>query len=209
MIRRPPRSTLFPYTTLFRSGRGARRGPGRAGTVPLVADRSRVTPAAENDGKDLGARRRRRERRLPVRARGGLAILPGAGLAGNRIPLDVGGVAPSQTVDAARLVVEPDRTAISQVQAGGVPAHVRRRPARASLTPTGSSMTIRRLALASLAWAVACTRPAARAGEPSVVTIIASDYAFGAPDTIPAGLTTFRLVNQWKELHHASLVRLR
>src|SRR2546430_13232521 len=40
MIRRPPRSTLFPYTTLFRSGhrqhghlrhgaRGARRGRGR------------------------------------------------------------------------------------------------------------------------------------------------------------------------------------
>src|SRR2546426_1169581 len=25
MIRRPPRSTLFPYTTLFRSDRGARR----------------------------------------------------------------------------------------------------------------------------------------------------------------------------------------
>src|SRR5256885_5332429 len=25
MIRRPPRSTLFPYTTLFRSGRGADR----------------------------------------------------------------------------------------------------------------------------------------------------------------------------------------
>src|SRR5205807_7310664 len=25
MIRRPPRSTLFPYTTLFRSERGARR----------------------------------------------------------------------------------------------------------------------------------------------------------------------------------------
>src|SRR2546430_4128370 len=33
MIRRPPRSTLFPYTTLFRSGGGrvgpAERGPGR------------------------------------------------------------------------------------------------------------------------------------------------------------------------------------
>src|SRR3712207_7524424 len=33
MIRRPPRSTLFPYTTLFRSvpagGRDARRGPDR------------------------------------------------------------------------------------------------------------------------------------------------------------------------------------
>src|SRR2546428_10025554 len=27
MIRRPPRSTLFPYTTLFRSAVAARRGP--------------------------------------------------------------------------------------------------------------------------------------------------------------------------------------
>src|SRR2546422_6575765 len=27
MIRRPPRSTLFPYTTLFRSGDGARHAP--------------------------------------------------------------------------------------------------------------------------------------------------------------------------------------
>src|SRR3712207_8223202 len=30
MIRRPPRSTLFPYTTLFRSGRGDGAGVGRA-----------------------------------------------------------------------------------------------------------------------------------------------------------------------------------
>src|SRR3712207_7268266 len=29
MIRRPPRSTLFPYTTLFRSGQGPRRQWGR------------------------------------------------------------------------------------------------------------------------------------------------------------------------------------
>src|SRR5258706_11961822 len=29
MIRRPPRSTLFPYTTLFRSGVGADPGPSR------------------------------------------------------------------------------------------------------------------------------------------------------------------------------------
>src|SRR3712207_9180639 len=29
MIRRPPRSTLFPYTTLFRSELGARGGDGR------------------------------------------------------------------------------------------------------------------------------------------------------------------------------------
>src|SRR2546430_5359066 len=42
MIRRPPRSTLFPYTTLFRSvvgleppkqRRGGRRVPGRGGNV--------------------------------------------------------------------------------------------------------------------------------------------------------------------------------
>src|SRR2546430_17079113 len=30
MIRRPPRSTLFPYTTLFRSGRSGRRPSARA-----------------------------------------------------------------------------------------------------------------------------------------------------------------------------------
>src|SRR6478736_6291196 len=37
MIRRPPRSTLVPYTTLFRS----RRPPGRAGRPPPAADRRR------------------------------------------------------------------------------------------------------------------------------------------------------------------------
>lgn len=71
-------------------------------------------------------------------------------------------------------------------------------------------MTIRRLALASLAITAACTRPAPRAGAagPNVVTITSTEYAFAMPDTVPAGLTTFRLVNQGKELHHASLVRL-
>src|SRR6266542_5711614 len=35
MIRRPPRSTLFPYTTLFRSGPGQGRcDPGRPGRGP-------------------------------------------------------------------------------------------------------------------------------------------------------------------------------
>src|SRR2546421_1385423 len=38
MIRRPPRSTLFPYTTLFRShlGRGALGAPGAYATSPLA-----------------------------------------------------------------------------------------------------------------------------------------------------------------------------
>jgi len=70
-------------------------------------------------------------------------------------------------------------------------------------------MTIRRLGLAGLAMIAACSRQVPRADGPNVVTITTSEYAFGMPDTIPAGLTTFRLVNQGKELHHASLVRLR
>src|SRR5690348_7104690 len=69
-------------------------------------------------------------------------------------------------------------------------------------------MTIRRLALASLAMTAACTRPAPQPRGPNVITITTTEYAFGMPDTVPAGLTTFRLVNQGKELHHASLVRL-
>jgi hypothetical protein len=69
-------------------------------------------------------------------------------------------------------------------------------------------MTIRRLAVASLAVTATCTRQAPRVDGPNVVTITTTEYAFGMPDTIPAGLTTFRLVNQGNELHHASLVRL-
>src|SRR6476660_10381296 len=41
MIRRPPRSTLFPYTTLFRSRPGARRRPHPAGTAWRAPRRDR------------------------------------------------------------------------------------------------------------------------------------------------------------------------
>src|SRR3712207_6894846 len=45
MIRRPPRSTLFPYTTLFRSGRAGgpeqRRQAGVPGAVPGAVGRRR------------------------------------------------------------------------------------------------------------------------------------------------------------------------
>jgi hypothetical protein len=40
-----------------------------------------------------------------------------------------------------------------------------------------------------------------------VVTLVASDYAFGGPDTIPPGLTTLRLVNTGREPHQAGLIR--
>src|SRR2546427_9467993 len=53
MIRRPPRSTLFPYTTLFRSPRGVRdagarrraaRGSGAADPESAAADVDRPAP---------------------------------------------------------------------------------------------------------------------------------------------------------------------
>src|SRR5438034_7279893 len=50
MIRRPPRSPLFPYTTLFRSRRGgpavARRRAGRPGDGPAPAHPGVVKDAA-------------------------------------------------------------------------------------------------------------------------------------------------------------------
>src|SRR5438874_5956658 len=50
MIRRPPRSTLFPYTTLFRSsaeerGRSARGGRNGARGTGTVADLNRAAAA--------------------------------------------------------------------------------------------------------------------------------------------------------------------
>src|SRR5260221_4184813 len=54
MIRRPPRSTLFPYTTLFRS---CRRGP--ASSAPLSV------PAPRRDGRRPATTGRGCERRSP------------------------------------------------------------------------------------------------------------------------------------------------
>src|SRR2546426_6044179 len=45
MIRRPPRSTLFPYTTLFRSTRRGAAGSGRTEPSPR-----RCRRASEGDG---------------------------------------------------------------------------------------------------------------------------------------------------------------
>ena len=71
-------------------------------------------------------------------------------------------------------------------------------------------MLHRRCFIAGLLLGAACAKPAPPpAAGPNLVTITATDYAFSIPDTIPAGLTTLRLVNQGKELHHASLVRLK
>src|SRR2546427_8945687 len=56
MIRRPPRSTLFPYTTLFRS---RRRRPARGAAAP----RGRSVPSAPTP-RTRGPRRDRKSTRL-------------------------------------------------------------------------------------------------------------------------------------------------
>src|SRR3712207_7349346 len=66
MIRRPPRSTLFPYTTLFRSGRARPRGrdPGRVpggrrarGSASAVAGRTATPALRRADGAAEGDRK--------------------------------------------------------------------------------------------------------------------------------------------------------
>src|SRR3712207_8757653 len=60
MIRRPPRSTLFPYTTLFRS-----RGGLRAGGLPAGrGDRARHRGRARRLGHQRGHRLDRKSTRL-------------------------------------------------------------------------------------------------------------------------------------------------
>jgi uncharacterized cupredoxin-like copper-binding protein len=57
------------------------------------------------------------------------------------------------------------------------------------------------------AGAVATTATAAApAGQ--MVHVVATDFKFDLPDSIPAGAVTLHMMNQGKELHHAQLVRL-
>jgi hypothetical protein len=42
----------------------------------------------------------------------------------------------------------------------------------------------------------------------NVVTVIANEYAFDMPTSIPAGLTTFRLIDKGKEPHHLFVMKL-
>src|SRR5256885_13029503 len=60
MIRRPPRSTLFPYTTLFRSRLRSRSAAGIAGSAPasvVVVGLAKLEPMLDHRA-DLGARLR-------------------------------------------------------------------------------------------------------------------------------------------------------
>src|SRR5258707_6799718 len=91
MIRRPPRSTLFPYTTLFRSDfrvvRGNRRGPGSGEVVPDRGGRF-------GDGCENHFRVRQGSERRPVRAGDAVcfAATPGSN-DGERMEAVAGGIA--------------------------------------------------------------------------------------------------------------------
>jgi uncharacterized cupredoxin-like copper-binding protein len=79
---------------------------------------------------------------------------------------------------------------------------------------------LRSLAALTLAasGAAACTSESADArttpatdhanGSPRELAITANEYAFLAPDTVPAGLTRVRLTNPGKEMHHMQIVRV-
>src|SRR5688572_31123617 len=67
MIRRPPRSTLFPYTTLFRSRRvfpGALWNRELGGDRGATLERSRRAPDRGGRGKDHGQAEDRKSTRL-------------------------------------------------------------------------------------------------------------------------------------------------
>src|SRR2546422_1427550 len=67
MIRRPPRSTLFPYTTLFRSARDRARGGARPSPPPLQgfpAHASLHSIAIPADGRQLSGATHAREIQL-------------------------------------------------------------------------------------------------------------------------------------------------
>src|SRR2546427_5907865 len=54
MIRRPPRSTLFPYTTLFRSRTSRCRAPGEIGTSSYTLPVPTRRPSIQIDGRRVG-----------------------------------------------------------------------------------------------------------------------------------------------------------
>src|SRR5437870_7472347 len=56
MIRRPPRSTLFPYTTLFRSNGRISIGPARKSAMRCRLRSGRAQPRSEEHTSELQSR---------------------------------------------------------------------------------------------------------------------------------------------------------
>src|SRR2546430_15764146 len=64
MIRRPPRSTLFPYTTLFRSPRGGHRLVGELNAALGVHERARLLGETRAGKDHVGIAGRLREEQV-------------------------------------------------------------------------------------------------------------------------------------------------
>src|SRR3712207_8456056 len=105
MIRRPPRSTLFPYTTLFRSDLKALVVEDLAADVPVQADEPQPLGLEHPPGRLRGVARlpaRDREAELLVLVRGGDELV--------RVRLDADGEPDQHRRDGAALAgggVEP------------------------------------------------------------------------------------------------------
>src|SRR5215216_853578 len=85
MIRLPPRSTLFPYTTLFRAAGDGAAGHGAApgaGLVPAPLDAALVASAPADTRVLPGPLRRHVHLPAPVRGNVGIPLRPGGGQAG-------------------------------------------------------------------------------------------------------------------------------
>src|SRR6516165_6511196 len=113
MIRRPPRSTLFPYTTLFRSRRRAALsdGIGRAALAALRPDVDRGSRAPARTARPLPGSRSAARAHRSASAAGALAFAAHAGL---RRTL--------RRLGAARLAHRPSPV---RGEAQGVPASAR------------------------------------------------------------------------------------
>ncbi len=65
---------------------------------------------------------------------------------------------------------------------------------------------------AVILWAAYAVQPsplqAESKGKVNEATYIAKDYNFTGPDSLPAGMTTFRIENKGSDLHHIQLIRL-
>ena len=72
-----------------------------------------------------------------------------------------------------------------------------------------ASIMVLFIAVASApAWAEDHGRAAVRRGGETTVVFVAHDYGFSGPERIPGGLTTVRIVNEGRDLHHIQFLKL-
>src|SRR6266851_5330603 len=129
MIRRPPRSTLFPYTTLFRSDRAAALGPERVvvHVRPDFLDAEGV--AAEHERGEV----------LDHPRRGGTAVTigdrrlanPGKSVIGDDLGEDG-----MQTADGDEIDIDLGDLQIRSLQLVGSPVQTEAEPAGLKCSPT-------------------------------------------------------------------------